>query len=230
MPALLGRKIGMTRFFDAEGVNVPATVIEAGPCFVTQVKSAETDGYDAVQIGFEDLPAHRSTMPLIGHDAKAGVTPKRFHREFRTEGDENDYEVGQRLTVSDLVMDGVFFVDVTGTSKGKGFQGVMKRHNFAGQEASHGVERKHRSPGSLAGGGINLGTGPKLKKGRRMAGHMGHETVTVRNLDVVHVDADRNLLLVKGPVPGPNRGVLYVRPSARLGRRKQNIADEKAKA
>lgn len=229
MTALIGRKIGMTRFFTEDGVNVPVTVVQAGPCYVTQVKTEETDGYNAVQIGFEDVKPHRSTFPQIGHDAKAGVSPKGHHREFRVDGGKKgeSYEVGQELTVQDLGE--TFYVDIIATSKGKGFAGVMKRHNFAGLEASHGVERKHRSAGSIGGGGINLGTGPKPKKGKRMAGHMGAETVTVRNLDIVKIDPEKNLLLVKGSVPGPNNGLLYIRPSIRLGKKKQNRANEKAK-
>ncbi len=225
MPAaLLGQKIGMTRYYREDGTNIPVTVIEAGPCVVTQVKTTETDQYAAVQLAFADIKPRRSTMPLIGHDAKADSGPKRFHRELRLETDDEagEFEFGQNLDVS--VFEGVKYVDVTGTSKGKGFQGVMKRHNFSGLEASHGVERKHRSAGSIGGHATNLGTGPKLKKGKRMAGHMGDERVTVRNLDVVSIDPERNLLLVKGPVPGPNRGLLYVRTATRLNRQKARFA------
>ena len=222
--ALLGRKIGMTRYYNADGVSLPVTVVEAGPCVVTQVKTTATDGYAAIQIAFDDVRARRSTMPITGHDGKAGTAPKRNHRELRLESDEEAaaFELGQTITVE--AFDGVKFVDVVGTSKGKGFQGPMKRHNFKGQIASHGVERKHRSAGSIGGHATNLGTGPKLKKGKRMAGEMGSERVTVRNLDVVAIDPERNLLLVKGPVPGPNRGVLFMRTSKRLNRRKANIA------
>ena len=228
MPAaLLGRKIGMTRFYTEEGTNVPVTVIQAGPCAITQVKTTESDGYSAVQIAFDDVKPRRSTMPVIGHDMKAGVSPKRHHRELRLEGDDEAaaYELGQAVGVSDF--EGIAFVDVTGTSKGKGFQGVMKRHNFAGQEASHGVERKHRSGGSIGGGGTNLGTGPKLKKGKRMSGHMGHETVTVRSLDVIKLDPEQNLMLVKGPVPGPNGGLLFIREAKRLYKPKARKAKGK---
>ena len=159
---LLGRKIGMSRYFLEDGTNIPVTVVEAGPCVVTQVKTEDTDGYNAVQIGFEDVRPGRATMPIIGHDAKAGTAPKRFHREVRLE-EETELEPGQSLDVS--VFEEVMFVDVVGTSKGKGFQGGMKRHNFKGLEASHGVKRRHRSPGSINGHATNLGTGPKLKKG-----------------------------------------------------------------
>jgi large subunit ribosomal protein L3 len=225
MPAaLLGKKIGMTRYYTEEGVNLPVTVIEAGPCVVTQVKRTETDGYAALQIGFEDVKPRRSTIPVIAHDAKAGSGPKRHHRELRLDSDDEigDVELGQTLDVSSF--EGVPYVDVVGTSKGKGFQGQMKRHNFRGQGASHGVERKHRSSGSIGGHATNLGTGPKLKKGKRMAGHMGDERVTVRSLDVVSIDPERHLLLVKGPVPGTKGSVLFIRTSKRLNRQKAKAA------
>ena len=221
MPAaILGRKVGMTRYFLDDGRNVPVTVIEAGPCAVTQIKTSENDGYSAVQLAFGDVLPRRSTMPLIGHDAKAGVTPKRWHRELRLDNDDvaNEYQLGQTIDVS--VCEGVMFVDVVGISKGKGTQGVMKRHNFAGMEASHGVEQRHRSAGSLAGHATNRGTGPKPKKGKKMAGRMGAERVTVRSLDVVAIDPERNLLLVKGPVPGPKDGFLFIREAIRLNRSK----------
>lgn len=212
---LLGTKLGMTRVYNAEGVSLPVTVIQAGPCVVTQLRTAETDGYTAVQIAFGDVKARRSTMPVIGHDAKAGTTPKRHHREFRVSADElGKFTLGQVLTVKDL--EGVLFVDVIGTSKGKGFQGTMKRHNFKGLFASHGTERKHRSPGSIGSLASNRGFGGGLKKGKRMAGHMGNERVTVRSLDVVRIDAEKGLILVKGPVPGPARGTVEIRPSVRL--------------
>ncbi len=225
--ALLGRKIGMTRYFTEEGRNVPVTVIQAGPCFVTQVKNKDAHGYSAIQIGFEDVEAGRTTMPLIGHDAKAGVSPKKFHREVRLEDDAKDMAPGQELTVE--VFADTKFVDVIGISKGKGFQGTMKRHNFKGLTASHGTERKHRSPGSIAGHATNRGTGPKPKKGKRMAGQMGNEQVTVRNLDVIEVLPEKSILLVKGAVPGPNGGLLFVRTSRRLGRAKQLAASGKKK-
>ena len=221
-PAMIGRKVGMTRYFTEDGKNIPVTVIQAGPCVVTQVKTTETDGYSAVQIGFDDVKPRRSTMSVIAHDAKAGTAPKRVHHEFRCDddGEAAGYELGQTITVDCLSE--LKFVDVTGRSKGKGFQGVMKRHNFRGLEASHGVQRKHRSAGSIGGGGINLGTGPKLKKGKKMAGQMGDEQVTVRSLHVVSIDSERNLLLVKGPVPGPNTGVLFIKTPTRLYKPKAN--------
>lgn len=220
--ALLGRKIGMTRVYDDQGRNVPVTVIEAGPCFVSQVKTAESDGYDAIQIAFEDVKARRSTMPVIGHDAKAGVAPKRFHREVRIEGDAvGGYEPGQRLGLE--VFENTMFVDVTGTSKGKGFAGVMKRWGFKGLPATHGTERKHRSPGSVSGRSSNLGTG-KPKRGIRMGGQMGNARVTMRSLEIVRVDVEKNLLLVKGPVPGANQGLLMIKEAKRLYKRKANRA------
>ncbi|GAB4548521.1 MAG: 50S ribosomal protein L3 [Phycisphaerales bacterium] len=216
---LMGKKIGMTRVFDDAGVSVPVTVIEVGRCVVTQLRTNETDGYTAVQIGYDDIKPRRSTMAVIGHDAKAKTGPKRHHVEFRVSEDElGGFELGQSLTVE--AMEKFAYVDISGTSKGKGFQGGMKRHNFRGQEASHGVERKHRSPGSIGGHATNLGTGPKIKKGKRMAGHMGAERVTVRCLDVIRVESDKNLLMVKGPVPGPNGGTLEIREPARLRKSK----------
>jgi len=223
--SLLGKKLGMTRVFTEEGASVPVTVIGVGPCVVTQVKKADdSDGYNAVQIAFDDVKARNSTMPLIGHDAKARTTPKRFHREFRVdEGEIDGYELGQELTVDALANHK--FVDVIGTSKGKGFQGTMKRHNFKGQPASHGTERKHRSPGSIASHASNAGTG-KLSRGLRMPGQMGAERVTVRSLPVVQVDAERGLLLVKGSVPGPNKGLVEVRTARRLYKSKRTVQAE----
>lgn len=212
---LLGTKLGMTRVFSDEGVSVPVTVIEVGPCVVTQIKTVENDGYSAIQIGFDDVKPRRSTMPMIGHDGKAGTGPKRHHIEFRVDEKEaGEYTLGQSITVEALANHA--FVDVSGTSKGKGFQGTMKRHNFKGQPASHGTERKHRSPGSIGGHATNRGTGPKPKKGKRMAGHQGDERVTVRSLGVVRVDAEKNLLLVKGSVPGANKSLVEVRTPSRL--------------
>ena len=228
--ALLGRKVGMTRFYLDSGKSVPVTVIQAGPCSVTQIKTSDgKDGYPAIQIAFEDIDPRRSRRPIIGHDAKAGVAPMRFHRELRLDSDAQaaEYELGQELTVQ--LFEEIAFVDITSTSKGKGFAGVVKRHGFAGQEASHGVERKHRSAGSIGGGGTNRGTGPKVRKGRRMAGQMGNVQVTNRNLDVVKVIPEQNLILVKGTVPGANNGLVYLRSAKRLGRQKQLILSEKQK-
>ncbi len=209
--ALLGKKIGMTRVYGEDGRVIPVTVIQAGPCPVLQVKkSGETkDGYDAVQLGYEDDKPHRSTLPEIGHAAKAGTGPKRFVREIRmTELPE--VEAGEVWTVELFADNEIRYVDVVGTSKGRGFTGAMKRYGFGGQPASHGTERKHRSPGSI-GGHANLGTGRVVKKGKRMAGHSGHVRRTSRNQQLVQVDKENHLLLVKGSVPGPNGGYVVVR-------------------
>ncbi|MEM8757083.1 MAG: 50S ribosomal protein L3 [Planctomycetota bacterium] len=221
-PTLLGTKRGMTRVYTDDGRSLPVTVIELGPCVVTQVKTPETDGYSAVQIGFGEKKPRTARIPVMAHDAKAGTTPKQHHAEFRTEDDDAGYELGQVLTAD--AFEGVKFVDVVGTSKGKGYQGGMKRHGFKGQLASHGVERKHRSPGSIGGHASNAGKAGRIKKGKKMAGHMGSERVTVRSLDVVRIDAERNLLLVKGPIPGANSGLVSVRPATRLYRGKAALA------
>lgn len=209
-PALIGRKVGMTRIYDAKGTMVPVTVVEAGPCAVTQVKTAEKDGYFAVQLGFGDVKPKHSTMAEMGHTAKAGVTPKKHLREIRLSA-ATDVTAGSIVNV-DLFKD-VQYVDVIGTSKGKGFAGGMKRYHFGGQCASHGTERKHRSPGSLASRAANRGFVGKPKKGLRMAGHMGVDRVTTRNHALVKIDGDRNLLLIKGALPGPNGAVLFIRKS-----------------
>lgn len=209
-PALLGKKVGMTRIYDEKGTIVPVTVVQAGPCAVTQVKTVETDGYNAVQLGFGEVKAKFSTFPLIGHTAKAGLGPIKHFREIRLK-DVTDKAAGESVDVS--IFDGVQFVDVIGTSKGKGTAGVMKRHHFGGQPASHGTERKHRSPGSLASRATWRGQSGKPKKGVRMAGHMGVDTVTTRNHPLVKLDRENNLLLIKGALPGPNGGLLFVRKS-----------------
>ena len=215
---LFAKKIGMTRVFSEDGkTSTPVTVLEVAPNVVTQVRTAETDGYSAVQVGWGDVKPRNSSIPMIGHDAKAGASPKRCHGETRLD-DASGYELGQEVGLDTL--DGVKFVDVIGTSKGKGFQGVMKRHNFKGQLATHGVERKHRSPGSIGGHANNAGKAGRIKKGKKMSGHMGNERVTVRSLPIVKADAANNLLLVKGPVPGANGGTVMVRPAIRLNRSK----------
>ena len=217
--AILGRKVGMTRIFTETGLSVPVTVVAAGPCYVTQVKNTERDGYAAVQIGFDEIKPRRSTQPLIAHDAKAGVAPQRFHREFRVTDEElAGYEPGQAITVERF--EGVKYVDVTGRSKGKGFAGTMKRHGYKGLCASHGTERKHRSPGSISGFGNERGGTGGPKRGKPMAGHMGDERVTARSLDLVKVDKENGLLLVKGSVPGSNNGLVEVRVARRLYKRK----------
>ena len=210
--ALLGRKVGMTRIYDAKGTIIPVTVVQAGPCVVTQVKTEDgKDGYNAIQLGFEEIRERRSTKPLVGHCQKTGqTTPKRAFREIRLNG-KPTVAAGSTLDVS--TFDAIKWVDVMGTSKGKGFQGVMKRWNFGGQPGSHGTERKHRSPGSIGGGQGQRGRSRPIKKGKKMAGHLGDERVTVRNLALVGIDKDKNLLLIRGPVPGANGGLLFVRQS-----------------
>jgi len=203
MAMLLGKKVGMTRVYDEEGRLVPATVVHAGPCVVTQIKTVETDGYNAVQMGYQDKKPSRQTKPLVGHCAKAGTTPKQFVREMRLAKNETPaYELGDSLTVS--VFADTQRVDVVGTSKGKGFAGPMKRHGFGGFPASHGCERKHRAPGSLSSHGSNAGGNGGPKKGKRMAGHLGHVRVTTKNHRVLAVDSENNLLIVKGAVSGPS--------------------------
>ena len=228
--AMIGRKVGMTRLFGEKDryvgsgekvqmlVNDPITVLQVGPNFVSQIKTEETDGYNALQLAFGDIKGRNTTMQLIGHDAKAGVTPKSLHREIRvTAGELEGVELGKLINVE--VFEDVAYVDVSATSKGKGTQGPMKRWGFKGQQATHGVERKHRSPGSVGGRSSNLGTG-KPKKGGKKAGQMGNTRITVRSLEVVGIDKEKNLLLVKGSVPGANQGVVFVREAIRLYKRK----------
>jgi large subunit ribosomal protein L3 len=210
--AILGRKIGMTRVFDEQGASVPVTVIQAGPCRVLQVRRSEgKDGYDAVQLGFEEINPRRSTKPMIGHAGKAGSEPVRFIREIRL-ASPTDTEPGAEVTVELFKQHDVKYVDIVATSKGRGFAGVMRRHNFGGQPDSHGTERKHRSPGSIGGHAAGA-TGRGIKKGKRMAGQMGHRRCTVRNQILVGVDAEQHVLLVRGGVPGPNGGYVMVRSS-----------------
>jgi large subunit ribosomal protein L3 len=240
---LLGRKVGMTQVYDEQGRLVPVTVIEAGPCTVLQVRRRERDGYEAVQLGFDDLLSekdkhrspdkrnrHRASRSERGHVValtskrqrarqaagvallpKAGCEPKRFIREFRTDAEDHACEVGQQLTLELLAE--VTHVDVIGTSKGRGTAGVIKRHNFSGQRASHGVKRVHRHPGS-----IGMSADPsRVMKGARMTGRYGNSRVTMRHLKVVRMDAANNLLLVKGAVPGPNGSYVQIRRTNKVG-------------
>ena len=201
--AILGKKIGMTQIFE-DGKVVPVTVIEAGPNFVLQTKTTEKDGYVAIQVGFGEKREKNTTKPLMGIFNKAGVKPQRFVRELRVESVEG-YTLGQEIKVD--VLGTTEFVDITGTSKGKGTAGVMKRHNFQGNRATHGVSRNHRLGGSIG----NSSTPGEVYKGRKMAGRMGNEKVTVQNLKVVRVDVENNLLLVKGAVPGAKNGYLTIK-------------------
>lgn len=225
---LLGTKIGMTRVFTDAGASVPVTVIQCGPCVVTQLRTKENDGYTAVQIGFGEMKPRNSTFQMIAHDAKAGTGPKRHHKEFRVdEKDLANFTVGQVLTVEALA--GLAYVDVISASKGKGFQGTMVRHHFKGMPASHGTERKHRSPGSIGSHASNRGTGA-LKRGIRMAGQMGNAHSTQRAVEIVRIDAEKGLLLVKGSVPGAARGTVEIRTAVRLYRSKARKQAEAAKA
>ena len=202
MAMLLGKKVGMTQVFDETGKLVPVTVIQAGPCAVMQVKTTEDSGYNAVQLGFDDIKTSRIKKPQMGHAEKAGTSPKKFIREMRLpDGADVQYKAGEFLTVSAFEKEKL--VDVIGISKGKGYAGVMKRHNFGGFPASHGTERKHRAPGSNASFATDRGHSGKLKKGKRMSGHMGNARVTTKNHILVSIDSEKNLLVIKGPVPGP---------------------------
>ena len=199
---LIGKKIGMTEIFLDDGTVVISTVIEAGPCFVVQKKTADKDGYESVQLGFEEVKPQRVTKPMLGHFKKAGVPPQRHLVEFDPQGE--DYNLGDSIDA------GIFnegeIVDVVGNSKGKGFSGTMKRHNFSGQAASHGG-MAHRRPG-----GIGQASYPgKVWKGMKMAGQMGNERVTVQGLSVVRVDTEKNIVLIKGSVPGPNGGTVLIK-------------------
>lgn len=202
MKGILGKKLGMTQVFNENGQVFPVTVVEAGPCVVLQKKTMETDGYEAIQIGFGDQKEHRMNKPSLGHMKKAGSTPKRFVKEVRGVN-LDEYEVGKEVTVS--IFEAGEIVDVTGTSKGKGFQGSIRRHNFSRGPMAHG-SRYHRGPGSL--GSIDP---MRVFKGRPLPGHMGAEKVTVQNLEIVKVDLERNLLLIKGAIPGPKKGQVIIK-------------------
>ena len=207
---ILGTKLGMTQVWDENNRLVPVTVIQAGPCVVTQVRTPEIDGYNAVQLGFGAIKAKKVTKPAAGHFEKAGATPRKHLVELRT-ANASEFTLGQELT-AEIFADGEI-VDVTGTSKGKGTAGVMKRHGFHGLRASHGVHRKHRSPGSIGG----CATPGRVFKGLRMAGRMGNAKVTVQNLKIHAVDAERGLLLVRGAVPGNAGSLVVVRTAAKKG-------------
>jgi large subunit ribosomal protein L3 len=210
MKGILGTKLGMTQVFDEQNRVVPVTVVKAGPNVVTQVRTQDKDGYTAVQLAFGAVDPRRVNKPRTGHYDKAGVTPRRFLAELRTT-DAETYEVGQEIT-AEVFAAGVE-VDVTGTSKGKGYAGVMKRHGFKGQGASHGAQAVHRRPGSIGG----CATPGRVFKGVRMAGRMGSDRVTTQNLTVHAVRAEDGLLLIKGAVPGPKGGLLFVRSAAKGG-------------
>ena len=204
MKGLIGKKIGMTQIFDESGLAVPITLIEAGPCYVTQVRNPETDGYNAVQLGFGEVKPKRLSGGQIGHLKSNELPPLKYLREFRVKNSEvnegDKLEVGEVFSVGDRV-------DVVGTSKGKGFQGAVKRHGFRGGPKTHGQSDRQRATGSIGA----TTTPGRVFKGKRMPGHMGSERVTVQNLSVAYVDADRNLLGVRGAIPGPKGGVVVIR-------------------
>lgn len=227
---ILGRKVGMTQIYDEAGNCIPVTVVQAGPCRVLQVRTVERDGYEAIQLGFLDKPRRLASRSERGHVAnldskrskkmtaagvqlpdKAGSEPQRFVRELR--GPAGEAKVGQEVTVEALAE--VKAVDVTGLSKGRGFSGVMKRHNFAGQRATHGVKKVHRHMGGTGALAANRGGG-RMKKGKKMPGQYGHERVTIRNLKLVRVDKDNNLLLINGAVPGPNGCYVIIRETNKV--------------
>ncbi len=203
MPGLLGKKIGMTSVFSADGKNTPCTVIEVGPCVVTQVKTLESDGYEALQLGYEDKKEKHTTNPELGHFKKAGVTPKRHLAEFK--GFEGEYKLGDAITV-EMFAEGDF-VDIAGTSKGKGFQGVVKRHGFGGVgQTTHGQHNRLRAPGSVGACSYPA----KVFKGMRMAGQTGNKRVTVQNLQVLKVIAEHNLMMIKGSIPGSKGSIVII--------------------
>jgi 50S ribosomal protein L3, bacterial len=203
MPGLLGKKIGMTSVFSAEGKNLPCTVIEVGPCVVTQIKTEEKDGYKAVQLGFQEKKDKHTTKPEAGHFKKANVAPQRYLAEFKNF--DTDYKAGDVITAEFLNDKG--FVDVIGTSKGKGFQGVMKRHNFGGVgEMTHGQSDRQRKPGSIGACSYPA----KVFKGTRMGGQMGNARVTIQNLQVIKVLPEQNILMVKGSVPGAKGSIVLI--------------------
>ena len=208
---ILGKKVGMTQVLDENGLVIPVTVIQAGPCAVVQKKTVENDGYTAVRLGYEEVPEKRVNKPEKGLFTKVNVTPRRYLREFRTD-DVDSFEVGQEINVADMFSSGDK-IDVSGTSKGKGFQGVMRRFGSSRGPESHG-SKYHRRVGSM-GAGSSPG---KVFKGKKLPGRMGRDRVTVQNLDVVRVDGERNLLLVKGAVPGPKGGLVIVREAVKSGK------------
>jgi large subunit ribosomal protein L3 len=207
--AILGTKLGMTQVFDDQARAIPVTVIKAGPCRVVQIKTEETDGYNSIQISFREAKPGKVNKPEAGHYAKAGVAPARHLVELRVD-DPSVYTVGQEIRITDLFQAGTK-ADVSGVSKGKGFAGVMERHNFSGQGASHGNHKKHRAPGSIGA----CATPARVFKGTRMAGRLGGERVTTLNIEIVGVDGERDILLLGGAVPGPKGSVVLVREAVK---------------
>jgi large subunit ribosomal protein L3 len=209
MKAILGEKLGMTQIFDDESRAIPVTVVKAGPCRVVQVKTPDTDGYGAIQIAYREIPEQRATKPVAGVYRKAGMLPHKHLVEVRVD-DPESYEVGQEISVADILAKGDR-ADVAGVTKGKGFTGVMRRHNFSGQGASHGAHRVHRAPGAIGA----CATPSRVFKGMKMAGRMGGERRTVLNLEVVEVDVERGLVMLRGAVPGNNGSVVLVREAVK---------------
>ena len=209
---LLGKKLGMTQIFDENNHVVPVTVVEAGPCVITQIRTQETDGYTAIQIAYGDIDPRKVKKPQAGHFNKAGVTPRRHVAEIRMD-DVSGYELGQEITAN--IFDGITFVDVTGITKGKGFAGGMKRHGFAGQGAGHGNQASHRRVGGIGA----CATPGRVFNGKRMAGRMGQDRVTTQNLKIQKIDADANLILIKGAIPGNRGGIVTVKTAVKGGNR-----------
>ncbi|NOX23554.1 MAG: 50S ribosomal protein L3 [Actinobacteria bacterium] len=206
---MLGEKLGMTQIFDDENRVVPVTIIKAGPISITQIKTEESDGYTAIQVAYKELPERHVNRPTAGHFAKSGVAPAKHVVEIRVD-DVSEFSLGQEFSVSDLFEVGQK-IDVAGVTKGKGFAGVMKRHNFKGQPASHGAHRVHRAPGAIGA----CATPARVHKGKRMAGRMGGDTRTAMNLTVAQIDAERGLLMVRGSIPGSKRSIVMVREAVK---------------
>lgn len=209
LSGILGTKLGMTQIFDDEARSIPVTVVKAGPVHVVQVKTVENDGYNAIQISYGETKPGNVNKPMAGHYAKAGVAPGKHLIEIKVE-DPSEYQVGQEIKVEELFEVGTR-ADVSGVSKGKGFSGVMKRHNFSGQGASHGAHKTHRAPGAIGA----CATPSRVFKGMRMAGRMGGEKVTTLSLEVAGVDPERGLLMLNGSVPGPKGSVVFVREAVK---------------
>lgn len=207
MKNMIGRKIGMTQIFKEDGSVIPVTVVESGPLVVVQKKTVESDGYNAIQVGFENMKEQRMNKPTKGHFDKANVEYRKYLKEFKVENPD-DYEIGQEIK-ADVFVEGDM-IDVTGVSKGKGTQGVIKRHGFSRGRETHG-SRFHRSPG-----GLSAASSPgKVFKGQNMAGRMGNENVTVQNLEIIQVDADKNIILIKGAIPGPRKGIVTIKETVK---------------
>ena len=208
MKSIMGKKIGMTQIFDENGVMIPVTVVEAGPVVVTQIKTEETDGYNAVQVGFGEVKEKHVNKPMKGHFAKAGVALKKHVKELRPEDGVENYSLAQEIKVD--IFEVGEKIDVTGISKGKGFQGSIKRHGQSRGPETHG-SHYHRAPGSMS----SASDPSKVRKGKKLPGHMGHTRVTIQNLEVARVDAEKNLILIKGAIPGPKKGLVVIKTAVK---------------